>query len=413
MLKETNEEKIFYNAVAVALDGNPEAMRKIIAKLAKLNSGHSGSRENRGISPGWTAAYEYLADGGKIGRMEPKTPSTMPDPDVEWENLEQRGIRLVFRDEAEYPQLLREIHDPPLALYILGSLPPTQTPSITVVGTRRATPEGKVTTRRFARELASAGLTIVSGLALGIDAEAHAGCLEASADMNSTSSAANRKALGGGGDMLNIAGLTSGDTTSAGTTIAVLARGVDRIYPAENDRLGAEILAHGGAIISEYPPGEPPYPDRFLERNRIVSGLSRGVLVVEAPARSGSLATATFAQEQNRNLFVVPGPITHPNFFGSHQLIRQGAELVTAPEEILEAYGLFEKEKSARAVRATVAATPEEKQVLIALRDAHAPLEVDKIIEMTKLEPRIVNRALSFLLLKHVIKETGAGYIIE
>jgi DNA processing protein len=293
----------------------------------------------------------------------------------------------MFSDEADYPTLLQEIHDPPFALYILGELPNTKSNvhSVTVVGTRRATPDGKAITRRFARELANAGLTIVSGLALGIDAEAHEGCLAAS-DAN---------------------------THTAGKTIAVLARGVDRIYPAENELLARRILEHGGGIISEYPAGEPPYPDRFLERNRIVSGLSEGVLVVEAPARSGSLATATFALEQDRNVFVVPGSITHPNFFGSHQLIRQGAELVTAPEEILEAYGIDKKEKTAKTKREEQNATPEEKHILTALRDANTPLEVDKIIALTKLEPRAVNRAITFLLIKQLIKEMDTGYIIE
>ena len=375
-----DEEKMFYNAVAVALEGNPHAMRMIMKKLAK---------QCGGTFPGWAAAYDYLADGGTVGRMETRNSNAMPDPDAEWENLEQRGIRLVFRDELGYPPLLREIHDPPLALYVLGEMPDGC--SVTVVGTRRATPDGKAITRRFARELAQGGLTIVSGLALGIDAEAHEGCLEAAA----------------------ADGPISTGTTTTGKTIAVLARGIDRIYPSENERLASRILKHGGAIISEYPAGEPPYPDRFMERNRIVSGISEGVLVIEAPRRSGSLATATFALEQSRNVFVVPGPISHPNFFGSHQLIRQGAELVTAPEEILEAYGIGAKEKVARTKREENSATPEEKQVLIALHDASTPLEVDKIIALTKLEPRIANRAITFLLLKQLIKEMDMGYIIE
>jgi DNA processing protein len=362
-----DKEKVFYNAAAVAADGNPQAMRAIMKKLAK---------QYDGMFPGWEVAYEYLANGGTVGRMEARNKNTMPDPKTEWENLEQRGIRLVFSDEKDYPALLREIHDAPLALYVLGELP--QTSSITIVGTRRATPDGKAITRKFARELASAKLTVVSGLALGIDAEAHEGCLEGKE-----------------------------------RTIAVLARGLDRIYPAENEYLAKHILEHGGVIISEYPAAEPPYPDRFLERNRIVSGLSEGVLVVEAPQRSGSLATATFALEQGRNVFVVPGPVSHPNFFGSHQLIRQGAELVTGPDEILEAYGINKKEKVTRTKREEQNATTEEKQVLIALRDANMPLEVDKIIALTKLEPRVVNRAITFLVVRELIKEMDTGYIIE
>ena len=197
--------------------------------------------------------------------------------------------------------------------------------AIAIVGTRRATPDGKSTARRFAAELARAGIVIVSGLAFGVDAAAHEGCLDAE-----------------------------------GKTVAVLACGLANIYPRNNEPLAKKILAQGGAIISEYPPDMPAYPSRFLERNRIVSGLSKGTLVIEAPERSGSLATARFALEQNRDVFVVPGPIAHPNFKGSHALIRQGAELVTTPEDILESYGIA-REKS---IGAEFAGTPEEKAIL-------------------------------------------------
>ncbi len=391
-------EKMFYNAVAVTLEGSPYGMRLLVKRLSKLNGG---------IFPSWVAAYEYLASGaadgglgsrgrlGKKGSAPPKPYSeNMADVELEQENLEQREIQLIFLDETGYPPLLREIHDAPLALYVRGKLPTTiispgrleTTPSLTIVGTRRATPAGKLTARNFAHEVAGAGFAIVSGLAFGIDAEAHEGCLEAGEAAGSSS------------------------RNSIGKTIAVLARGADKFYPRENEKLGWRILENGGAIVSEYPPGEPPYPDRFIERNRIISGLSRGTLVIECPERSGSLATANLALEQNRDVFVVPGPITHPNFFESHKLIRQGATLVTKPEHILEAYGFDKKEKFARTLRG---ASDEEKQVLLVLRDTSRALDVDKIIELTKLEPRAVNQTLSFLLLKGFIKETGSGYIIE
>ena len=346
-------EKMFYNATMIALEGNPSAMR-----AAQERSG--------GLFEGWAGIYKTVA---KIRRV---------NPERAWADLQKTGIRLIFRDEPDFPPLFREIHHAPLAIYVRGSLPEGLLAgnTVSIVGTRRATPEGKTIARRFAKKLADAGLVIVSGLALGIDAAAHEGCL----------------------------------SSTAGVTVAILAGGLDKFYPAENERLGKQILARGGAIISEYPIGEPPYPDRFLERNRIVCAAARGVLVVECPGRSGSLATAAYALQQNRDLFVVPGSIEHPNFFGSHQLIRQGAELVTSPEEILIAYDMqnISKERIMDA-----AATDEEKQVLQALRDASGPLDVDKIAEFTKLEPRIVNRTLSFLLLKDSIKETESGYIIE
>jgi DNA processing protein len=352
-------EKLFYNAVAVAQDGDPAALRKIRKKC-------------EGLFKPWETACARTRKGKEKA----------PDPWAEWDKLERAGITLVFRDEPDFPRLLREMHDPPLAIYVRGNLPhPAQAAGareekiISIVGTRRATPEGKDTTKRFARDLAKAGFIIVSGLALGIDAAAHEGCLD-----------------------------------GGGKTIAVLAGGLDTFYPSENEKLGLKILASGGAIVSEYPVGQPPYPYRFLERNRIVCGFSKGVLVVEAPRRSGSLATAAYALEQNRNLFIVPGPVTHPNFFGSHSLIRQGAELVTNVSDILEAYGVFPRDI---AMVAEATATAEEKEVLRALRGIAKAASVDKIIEMTKLEPRIVNRSLSFLLLKDLIRETETGYIIE
>ncbi len=375
-----NTEKMFYNAVAIALEGNPSSMRTIKKKCRQLDGGLFG---------GWHMAYEMLAGGShQTARRK------LPHPEVEWEKLEHAGVRLMLRGDDVYPPALREMHHAPLAIYIRGVLPDTMNtkteinaPPLAVVGTRRATADGKTTTKRFSRELAEAGCAIISGLALGIDASAHEGCLEAMA---------SDTGYGGRGD--------------GGTTVAVLAGGLDKFYPAENERLGRRIIEQGGAVISEYPLGEPPYPNRFLERNRIVCGLARGVLVVECPKRSGSLATASYAFQQNRDLFVVPGSITHPNFFGSHQLIRQGAELVTAPEEILATYGVSKKQKTAREA---LAANPEEKLILLALRDAATALEVDKIMEITKLEPRIVNQTISFLSLKHLIKETEMGYIIE
>jgi DNA processing protein len=304
-------------------------------------------------------------------------------------------MRLVLFDDAEFPPLLKEIHDPPFGIYIrsgenfdiailrdcdMASVRNPEMsesrniPLLAIVGTRRGTPDGKSTASRFARELAGAGFGIVSGLAFGVDAAAHVGCLDAK-----------------------------------GITIAVLAGGLDEIYPRTNERLAERILANGGCIISEYPFGSPPLPYRFLERNRLVSGISKGVLVVESPARSGSLATARFALEQNRDVFVIPGPITHPNFFGSHELIRQGAELVTKPEDILASYGI---ERTMIMTNDDNPDTEEEKLILQALRANTGPLDVDKIISLTKLEPRIANQTITFLLLNGLIKETERGYTI-
>lgn len=340
-------EALYYNAVALTLMGD-------YGKIAKL-------KQRLGT---WENTYDALRRFG----------AAPPDPLWAWDELRGSGVELVLRDDERYPSLLKETSRPPFGIYVKGALPENTDAQIAIVGTRRATLEGKNIARRFARELASCGFAIVSGLAFGIDAAAHEGCLDA-----------RRK------------------------TIAVLAGGLHAIYPRTNDRLARRIIENGGAIISEYPLAEPPHSWRFLERNRIISGLSRGVLVVEAPQGSGSLTTAREALQANRDVFVVPGSITHTNFEGSHALIRQGAELVTCPQEILEAYNvtredeILEKEKNA---------SVEERLILKALREIKAPAPVDKLIEMTRLEPRIVNQTIGFLLIKNFVKETGQGYTI-
>jgi DNA processing protein len=341
------EEKLFYHAVAIALESD-------YRKMATLRKAHKN----------WESAYADLGSNVAV-----------PDPQAAWKEMEADGIRLTLQEDAAYPKSLREISHPPLAIYSKGVMEKEGFVPFAIVGTRRATSEGKATARRFVRTLAEAGFAIVSGLAFGIDCAAHEGCLDAS-----------------------------------GSAIAVLANGLDSVYPSTNAPLAERILKNGGVLISEYPPGSPPLPYRFLERNRIVSGLSKGVLVIESPEKSGSLATARFALEQNRDVFVMPGSITHPNFFGSHALIRQGAELVTKPEEILESYGIT---KTTTITDDHDDVSPEEKLILQALRASSAPLDVDKIIAATKLEPRIANQTITFLILKDTIKESGNGYTMN
>ncbi|MCR4260962.1 MAG: DNA-processing protein DprA [Candidatus Colwellbacteria bacterium] len=201
---------------------------------------------------------------------------------------------------SEYPKLLGEISDAPALIYVRGELK-LDRPLIAVVGTRQATTEGKKIAEEFSKELARAGFGIISGLALGIDASAHKGALDAQ-----------------------------------GSTIAVLGNGIDDIYPPENRELADRILGSDGAIISEYGPGEPIEKTNFIQRNRIISALSIAVLVIEAPIHSGALVTARTGGEQGKDVFVVPGPIGNPNFEGSHKLIRDGAILVSSVEDILE-----------------------------------------------------------------------------
>jgi DNA processing protein len=213
--------------------------------------------------------------------------------------LEKAGARIIaLADRDHYPPLLKTIHDPPALLYLRGQLPPAE--AFAVVGSRRASESGRRITGGLSRELAERGIGIVSGLARGIDTAAHQGALDGN-----------------------------------GYTAAILGCGIDRIYPPENARLFHRILDQQGGILSEYPPGAPPLAGHFPGRNRIISGLCRGVMVVEAADESGSLITADFALEQGREVFAVPGPILSDNSRGVNGLLKDGARLVTEASDIL------------------------------------------------------------------------------
>jgi len=206
------------------------------------------------------------------------------------------------QSDPNFPQLLKEIFSCPTGLYFQGNRDLfNQKNKIAIVGTRQASKTGQAIARQLAKELSQHNITIVSGLALGIDRAAHEGCLQ-----------------------------------GVSQTIAILGHGLDQIYPAENKELANQIITSNGLIISEYQPNHPIAPQQFLERNRLVSGLCQGVIIVEAPKRSGALNTATHALEQNREVFVVPGSITDPNYVGSNNLIKQGACLITSAQDVLD-----------------------------------------------------------------------------
>ncbi len=213
------------------------------------------------------------------------------------------GVRILCLQDADYPDRLRSIEDPPLVIYVRGKLPPVDDRlCIGVVGTRKATDYGKETAGRIAGELADSGGVIVTGLAEGIDSAAARGALKA-----------------------------------RGTVIAVLGTGVDVVYPAWNTQL-QDTVGEQGALVSEYPPGSAAARYSFPRRNRIISGLCLGVAVVQAPQKSGALITAAHAQEQGRDVFVVPGAVDDPGFQGSNALIRDGAQLIRSGDDILEEY---------------------------------------------------------------------------
>lgn len=222
----------------------------------------------------------------------------------EYQKVNNFNVKIITLADASYPELLRNINKPPLGLYILGSELDLGNLPLAIVGTRRAGSYGLKTAQQFASTLAKLGITIVSGLALGIDQAAHHGAVEIK-----------------------------------GKTIAVIGSGIDLALNSANHNLIEKILENGGAIVSEFALGTPAMPYHFPLRNRIIAGLTYGTIVIEAPIDSGALITARLALENNREVFVVPGEITNRNFQGSHQLLRQGAKLVTTAEEVLQEFG--------------------------------------------------------------------------
>jgi len=214
--------------------------------------------------------------------------------------MEKNNIDIVSIQDTEYPQILKEIYDPPICLYIKGNKQILNNQAIAIIGSRDATNYGLNVAEEFAYNLSKCNINIISGLARGIDSQAHLGAVKA-----------NQK------------------------TVAILGNGLDTIYPKENNKLVQNILASGGAIISEYPLGTKPKKENFPARNRIISGMSKGVLVVEAKEKSGTLITVDFALEQGRDVFVIPGNVDSKNSVGTNDLIKQGAKLVTSWEECI------------------------------------------------------------------------------
>lgn len=217
--------------------------------------------------------------------------------------MEKHNIDIVSIQDAEYPEILKEIYDAPISLYVRGNKNILNELSVAIIGCRECTEYGRNITKNLSYNIAKNKINIVSGLAKGIDGIAHQGALFA-----------------------------------GGKTIAVLGNGLDTIYPKENEHLAIEILQKGGAIISEYPLGTKPEKQNFPERNRIVSGMSKGIIVVEAKEKSGTLITVDFALEQGRDVFVVPGNINSEASIGTNDLIKQGAKLITSYKDVLEEY---------------------------------------------------------------------------
>lgn len=287
----------------------------------------------------------------------------------ELQRLADAGVAVLTWDSTDYPINLRNIHDPPPVLYIKGALLPEDDWAIALVGTRHASVYGKEAARHLATDLAQRGVTVVSGLAAGIDAAAHQAALDA-----------------------------------GGRTLAVLGSGVDVIYPPQNRRL-AEQIETQGALISEYPLGKPPDRSNFPPRNRVISGLSLGTVVVEAGLRSGALITSDFAAEQGREVFAVPGSIFQRGCEGTNHLIQQGAKPALAVSDILEELNIARMSQQAE-VRAAVPTTSLEQTVLDLL--GSEPLHVDELSRSASLPAYTVAGALALLELKGLARQVSA-----
>ncbi len=294
--------------------------------------------------------------------------------DLAW--LADPDNHLLRLTDPGYPSLLREIHDPPPVLFVRGDPGHLTLPQLAVVGTRNPTPGGRETSREFAAHLAAAGLTITSGLALGVDGAAHQGALDA-----------------------------------GGVSIAVLGTGPDRVYPAKHREL-AHAIAAQGALVSEFCPGTVVQAEHFPRRNRIISGLSLGVLVVEAAVRSGSLITARQALEQGREVFAIPGSIHNPVARGCHALIRQGAKLVETAADILEELGalaaLAAPERPSAPPTAAVAELDQDYRRLLD-NLGHEPVSVDLLVERCGLTAEAVSSMLLILELQGYVSAAPGG----
>jgi DNA processing protein len=290
------------------------------------------------------------------------------DLEREVQRISAADAQVLTWESPTYPRLLREIADPPPVLYVKGALTEEDAWAVAVVGTRRASTYGREVTRQLVGALARSGITVVSGLARGIDFEAHRAALDA-----------------------------------GGRTIAVLGCGIDRVYPSEHRKLAAEIIAHG-ALVSDYPLGTPPEGTNFPPRNRIISGLSLGVLISEAGQGSGALITADFAAEQGRDVFAVPGSILMRGSTGTNELIQNGAKVVLNAADILEELNLMMVAEQVEA-RQVLPADATEAALLAHLSEE--PLHVDDLQRQVGLPIAQVTSALALMELKGMVRQAG------
>ena len=322
------------------------------------------------LESAWNAATNELAEAGLGLKLIERVVRARDGVDLNkvWATIEKQGITILTWQDETYPQRLKEIDQPPPVLYIRGEYLPDDLFAVAIVGTRRVTPYGRQITEELSSFLAANGMTVISGIARGVDAVAHQAALKA-----------------------------------GGRTIAVLGSGVDKIYPPEHRAL-AEQMIERGAIISDYAPGTPPDASNFPPRNRIISGLSMAVVVVEAGETSGALITAEFAAEKGREVFAVPGSILAPQSKGTNKLIQNGALPLLNVNDLMQALDITRvgEQKSARKIMPADAVEAKLYSVL-----SSEPLHVDEIRNQSDLPIEKVSAALALMELKGMVRQVG------
>jgi len=318
----------------------------------------------------WGGTPAQLAEAGLSLKMIEHIVAAREKVDLDriWDQIQAKGIQVQTWSDEVYPQRLKEIEQLPPVLYLRGELLPEDSWAVAIVGTRRVSPYGRQIAEEIASFLAANGITVVSGLARGVDAIAHNAALKA-----------------------------------GGRTLAVLGSGVDRIYPPENRALAERIFEHG-AVMSDYIPGTPPESSNFPPRNRIISGLSMAVVVVEAGETSGALITAEFATEQGREVFAVPGSILAPQSKGTNKLIQNGAHPLLSANDIMQVLNLTRVGQH-KAARKAIPANDVEAKLLTAMGEE--PIHVDEIRNQTGLPVEKVSATLVMMELKGMVRQVG------
>jgi len=331
------------------------------------------SNENSNLKNAFNASTREFAKAGIEENIATEFISARVkiNPEQIIENLNRENIKVATINSEFYPKLLQEIYNPPPLLYYKGDINLDNEFTLAVVGTRKCTSYGRQVTEKIVRDLTQNKLTIVSGLALGIDTLAH---------------------------------LTTLDM--AGKTVAVLGSGLDKqsIYPSSNRYLADKIIANNGCVISEFPPGTQPLRYNFPQRNRIISGLSLGTLVIEAGEKSGALITAMHSLEQNREVFAVPGNIFSPVSEGPNKLIKIGAKSVTTAKDIIETLDLAQITAYIDNKK-IMPESEEEKKIITWL--THEPIHIDEIVRLTKLDTSAINSTLTIMEMKGMVKNLG------